>query len=269
MAAGPTILWRVRNTFLDFATSEETCRRQELCAAPVGTLECHAWKRSRSADRVNGSLEWRILPAGWGGGAPKNSPRDETQQDRQCHTAAPQESASQAVCQKVLGVSLRTVLVQPRLPSSPAPTLMPLRSKSSSKVKRSRKNRVQNLTPESLRVGQHFIPKPLPVGELKAGPSSNHFGTTMIFQNIACRCSQQEVIKILDEAGFGGTYACIHVPMNRRGSANLGFFFVTFSIPEYAETCKDSFHGKVFGTRKTTKICEVSAAHQQTRGCQA
>lgn len=86
---------------------------------------------------------------------------------------------------------------------------------------------------------------------------------TLMLRHIACRYSQNDVVDIFGDAGLAGTFNFLHLPLNTAKTANLGYLFVNFTKPEYAESCRSTFHGRVFGPSNTSKICEVCASHTQ------
>jgi hypothetical protein len=84
--------------------------------------------------------------------------------------------------------------------------------------------------------------------------------TTVMLRNIACRYTKDEVIALLDAAGLKGKYNGIHLPMNSKRSANLGYAFISFLSPVHVQECHDLLDNQVFGPSQTTKRCEVTPA---------
>eukprot|EP00747_Dinoflagellata_sp_TGD_P104661 gnl/TRDRNA2_/TRDRNA2_169306_c5_seq2.p1 gnl/TRDRNA2_/TRDRNA2_169306_c5~~gnl/TRDRNA2_/TRDRNA2_169306_c5_seq2.p1 ORF type:complete len:417 (-),score=100.15 gnl/TRDRNA2_/TRDRNA2_169306_c5_seq2:201-1451(-) len=87
--------------------------------------------------------------------------------------------------------------------------------------------------------------------------------TTVMIRNIACQYTQERVMEFLDQAGLHGMYDFVYLPLNSTRRANLGYMFVNFVSMEAADMCKELLTGKVFGTSRTEKRCEVSIAHVQ------
>lgn len=87
--------------------------------------------------------------------------------------------------------------------------------------------------------------------------------TTVMIRHIACQYTQEQVATFLDDEGFQGDYDFIYVPMNAAKRANLGYLFVNFNDVESVERCKAQLTGKVLGTSRTEKRCDVSLAHVQ------
>lgn len=88
---------------------------------------------------------------------------------------------------------------------------------------------------------------------------------TVMVRHIACCYTQQQVMSFLDELGLKGKYNFVHVPLNSKKTANLGYFFANFASPQHVEEFRSRVEGTVFGTSRTTKKCEVSVAHMQGR----
>jgi hypothetical protein len=83
-----------------------------------------------------------------------------------------------------------------------------------------------------------------------------------MIKNIACRFSQEDVQQILDDAGLKGTYEDVYIPRGCSGKSNLGYAFVQFAQPVYAEECQHKLDGRVLGNSNTTKLCKVVPAHR-------
>lgn len=103
------------------------------------------------------------------------------------------------------------------------------------------------------------------VGLMRISPTSHeqHFGTTVIVRNIAASYNHQDVISVLDEEGFRGTYARVTVPWNKYEKRNLGYFFVEFGCLESVARCHEVFEGQFFGRNYSSKRCHVEFAHRQ------
>lgn len=100
---------------------------------------------------------------------------------------------------------------------------------------------------------------------LSAAPDK--VGTTLMVRNIACRLKPQEVHAEFQALGFGGQYDYLYVPMNSKGKANLGYFFINFVSAEAALRAMVLLHNTTFGRVDSTKLCQVSFS--QTQGVAA
>lgn len=87
--------------------------------------------------------------------------------------------------------------------------------------------------------------------------------TSVMIRHIACRYTESDVRRILDEAGFAGTYDSIHVPIKHQNPSNLGYAFVNFISHDYVAACTRRFSGRKFGDSATKKLCEVALADVQ------
>jgi RNA recognition motif-containing protein len=87
-----------------------------------------------------------------------------------------------------------------------------------------------------------------------------------MLQNIACRFTQEDIRKILDEGGLSGTYENVYVPRGRSRKSNLGYAFVQFTAPEYAVDCRLKYDGQVLGSSNSMKLCKVVPAHHSECG---
>jgi hypothetical protein len=87
--------------------------------------------------------------------------------------------------------------------------------------------------------------------------------TTVMIRHIACCYLPHHVTGFLDEAGMGGKYDLVYLPLNVSKKANLGYAFVNFLSPSDVDVCKEKFDGRVFGTSLTEKKCQVVLARMQ------
>lgn len=104
-----------------------------------------------------------------------------------------------------------------------------------------------------------------PASEEGQDESVEDRAVTLMIRHVACCYSQQQVMEILDNLGLKEKYNFVHVPLNSKKTANLGYFFVNFAGPDQAEDCRAKVEGRVFGPSRTTKKCDVAIAHMQGR----
>merc|ERR1719240_24899 len=86
--------------------------------------------------------------------------------------------------------------------------------------------------------------------------------TTMMLKNIPCKKSQEEILRHIDELGYGGKYDFFHFPKNRQRSANLGYGFINFEKAEDAARFEVEMTGFRF-SHTSLKRCVVVPAHIQ------
>merc|ERR1712048_454185 len=61
--------------------------------------------------------------------------------------------------------------------------------------------------------------------------------TTMMIRNIPRRYSQEHLLMDLQELGFEGTFDFLYIPMDKTTTACVGYAFVNFIDPCWAEKC--------------------------------
>eukprot|EP00747_Dinoflagellata_sp_TGD_P128193 gnl/TRDRNA2_/TRDRNA2_174493_c0_seq2.p1 gnl/TRDRNA2_/TRDRNA2_174493_c0~~gnl/TRDRNA2_/TRDRNA2_174493_c0_seq2.p1 ORF type:complete len:228 (-),score=54.09 gnl/TRDRNA2_/TRDRNA2_174493_c0_seq2:186-815(-) len=110
---------------------------------------------------------------------------------------------------------------------------------------------------------QEHVPPQQPVQMTKQQDLEEASTTTVMIRNIACQYDQEQIKTFLDHAGMKGTFDFLYLPLNTTRRGNLGYVFVNFVSTEHAEFCKEQLDGKVLGTSKTHKRCEVTMAFHQ------
>lgn len=81
-----------------------------------------------------------------------------------------------------------------------------------------------------------------------------------MIRGIPCSLTQEDMLNILDNAGFQGLYNFFYMP---RFQANLGYAFVNFLDGSSANAFKNLFDGKQLNPISSEKVCTVSLAHIQ------
>jgi|Transcript_96419 hypothetical protein len=90
--------------------------------------------------------------------------------------------------------------------------------------------------------------------------------TTMMIRNIPSRYSQQDLLLDLADMGFSGTFDFLYIPMDKSTSSNVGYAFVNFIDPYWANKCTQSFQNyrfKRYSYHGSKKVASVSVAHLQ------
>jgi hypothetical protein len=89
--------------------------------------------------------------------------------------------------------------------------------------------------------------------------------TTMMIRNIPRHYSQEYLLMDLHDLGFDGTFDFLHIPTDKATSACVGYAFVNFKDPCWAEQCSHSFKDYRFKrhSRGMSKVAQVSVAHLQ------
>jgi len=98
---------------------------------------------------------------------------------------------------------------------------------------------------------------------------SAHHGpiTTLMVQNIPCRITQEQLVDVIVDLGFGDKYDFLYLPTCSRssmtGRSNLGYGFINFSQPETAEAFGRVFTNYLFEGTRSKKVSTVKPAHIQ------
>mmetsp|Transcript_46905 Transcript_46905/g.131946 ORF Transcript_46905/g.131946 Transcript_46905/m.131946 type:complete len:264 (-) Transcript_46905:128-919(-) len=90
--------------------------------------------------------------------------------------------------------------------------------------------------------------------------------TTMMIRNIPNRYSQRELIAELEALGFAGSFDFFYAPIDSGTMGNVGYAFVNFVDPYWAEHCQRTLTGYAFKKHQQKvrrKIATVSVAHLQ------
>jgi len=97
----------------------------------------------------------------------------------------------------------------------------------------------------------------------RLGPSGKGPITTMMLRNIPNKYSQSTLMEEIDEMGFAGTYDFFYLPMDVQNRSNVGYAFVNFRAPSYAQRFFGMFSEHRFRKHPSRKVSNVSAAHLQ------
>jgi hypothetical protein len=109
------------------------------------------------------------------------------------------------------------------------------------------------------------VPKKINFALEYESSKSDQPATTLMIRNIPNRCTQRELIKELEDLGFADTFDFLYLPVDKGTMASVGYAFVNFLLPEYAERCMQVFQNYRF--RKNGKVpgksVAISVAHIQ------
>jgi len=109
-----------------------------------------------------------------------------------------------------------------------------------------------------------LVPKNHNFAEMYRNSVAEDPPTTLMIRNIPSRYTQNDLMVDLKEKGLGGVYDFLYMPMDKGTSTNVGYAFVNFIHPSYAQTCMQLFQGHRFKRpRSAGKIASVSVAHIQ------
>jgi len=109
-----------------------------------------------------------------------------------------------------------------------------------------------------------LVPKNHNFAEMYRNSVADEPPTTLMIRNIPSRYTQNDLMVDLKDKGLGGVYDFLYMPMDKGTSTNVGYAFVNFIHPSYAQTCMRLFQGHRFRRpRAAGKIASVSVAHIQ------
>lgn len=109
------------------------------------------------------------------------------------------------------------------------------------------------------------VPKTVNLAEAYSEAGREGPPTTMMIRNIPNRYTQRELIRELEELGFGGSFDFLYVPIDKATMCNVGYAFVNFIEPAWAARCMQTFDNYPFKKYRKArgKIATVSVAHIQ------
>lgn len=90
--------------------------------------------------------------------------------------------------------------------------------------------------------------------------------TTMMIRNIPNRYTQRELMRELELLGFAGSFDFFYAPIDTGTMGNVGYAFVNFVDPTWAEYCRqmvDGYSFKKHQQKARRKVATVSVAHIQ------
>jgi len=82
--------------------------------------------------------------------------------------------------------------------------------------------------------------------------------TTLILRNLPMRYGRDEMVKLLNAEGFGGSFDLVYHPIDFGTKLGFGYAFVNFVDSDAAERCSQHFHGFAQWEVQHKKDCEVS-----------
>lgn len=90
--------------------------------------------------------------------------------------------------------------------------------------------------------------------------------TTIMLRNVPNRYSQKELRDELEDIGFSGAFDFLYTPLDKGTLASVGYAFVNFVTPEWADKAIAILHGYRFKKHvkgASSKVAVVSVAHLQ------
>lgn len=86
---------------------------------------------------------------------------------------------------------------------------------------------------------------------------------TVMIKNIPCRYSNQDMLDVFAELGFGNETIFFHLPSRYKQDSNLGYAFVGFNNKDITARFAEAMTGYRFKHSSSRKTCVVTPAHIQ------
>lgn len=83
---------------------------------------------------------------------------------------------------------------------------------------------------------------------------------TFVLRNIPARCLINDVLQLIHDSGFRGSFEYLFMPMKANGRRNQGHAFVSFLDPRQALLFQSVIDNASFGTRNSTKRLVMEVA---------
>jgi len=77
-------------------------------------------------------------------------------------------------------------------------------------------------------------------------------------RNIPVEYTREDVLELIDEHGFQGSYALFYLPIVFQSKVNHGYAFIHFTCPDTYEKFREHFSGFTDWKVPSESICEVS-----------
>jgi len=87
--------------------------------------------------------------------------------------------------------------------------------------------------------------------------SSDDPRVTFMMKDIPVDYTRDQLLEIMDSAGFQKEYTVVYLPTELKGEEVLGYAFITFTTHEQAEKFKAHFHNFTDWQVPSDEVCEV------------
>ena len=96
-----------------------------------------------------------------------------------------------------------------------------------------------------------------------SSPDHSLTTTTLMIRNIPTRFTSTSFLDILYDSGFSGTFDFFYLPMDFRTGKNMGYAFLNFTMPYFANLFAHMFHGTRLGLTTSSKVLHISRSRRQ------
>lgn len=93
-------------------------------------------------------------------------------------------------------------------------------------------------------------------GSLSSTPP--HMRTTVMMRNLPNNLDREQLLQLVDNEGFEGSYNLVYLPIDFKSKAGLGYAFIDFQRNEDAERFFEVFQDFTKWTMGSDKICNVT-----------
>ena len=90
------------------------------------------------------------------------------------------------------------------------------------------------------------------------------FATTLMIRNIPTRYNTVSFLALLSDCGFSTFFDFFYLPMDFRTGKNMGYAFLNFTSPYYAQLFTSVFHNTQIGfSSSSKKVLDISISKRQ------
>lgn len=106
------------------------------------------------------------------------------------------------------------------------------------------------------------VPKRFDLRSAREYTPSEQF-TTLMLRNVPNCYTQNDLLRELEQLGFGGAFDFVYLPLDKCSKACVGYAFVNFTSSAAARQCLERCQGHRFAQYGKNKEAAVSVAHLQ------
>merc|ERR1719343_803857 len=84
--------------------------------------------------------------------------------------------------------------------------------------------------------------------------------TTAAMMNIPAEYTRDQLLELIDQQGFRGSYRLFYLPISFQTELNQGYAFIDFTTTENFDKFKEHFHGFREWNLPSDRVCDVSVS---------